>query len=76
MEETMAKISTKGIWKKHSRTARNNESGFIQDAKIEYITSVHGRNHVDRIDPHAEGMQICPKTTKIRGREPRGDEDG
>ena len=46
-------------------TATNNESDFVIDPKMEYITSVHGRNHADRIDPHAEGMQICPKTTKI-----------
>ena len=63
----MAKISTKGNWIKHSRTARNNEIDFVLDSKIEHITSVHGGKHVDRIDPHAEGMQIWPKTMKIRG---------
>ena len=52
----MAKISTKGNWKQHSRTARNNEIDFVLDSKIEHITRVHGGKQADRIDPHAEGM--------------------
>ena len=68
----MAKVSTKGIRIKDSRTARNTEIDFVLDSKIEYITSVHGGNQADRNDPHAEGKQIWPRAKKIRGRSALG----
>ena len=68
----MAKVSTKGIRIKHSRTARNNEIDFVLDSKIEYITKVHGENQTDRNDPHVEGKQIWPRAKKIRGRSASG----